>query len=171
VARKKNGIPGLFFSLRRASGLSAAKGKISRKIGVPLTRSGRQRKAGRSIGCVVPIFLFLSFSTAALLWVSKAFALDLPTYDVERVCRNFADRQTGFVQQDQFYKLCIRDEQSSYDLLKIIWDELSAATQNRCGGYLGTGNGAYRGYSRLESCGVFMLGHDRLEKQSPKFHY
>lgn len=39
--------PGLSFSWRRAIGLSAAKQRISRTIGVPLTRSGRERKLGR----------------------------------------------------------------------------------------------------------------------------
>ena len=38
---------GFSFSWKRASGLSAAKGRMSRKIGIPLTRSGRQRKLGR----------------------------------------------------------------------------------------------------------------------------
>lgn len=38
---------GLSFSWRRALGVSAAKGRLSRAIGVPLTRSGRQRKLGR----------------------------------------------------------------------------------------------------------------------------
>jgi hypothetical protein len=38
---------GLSFSWRRALGVSAAKGRISRAIGVPLTRSGRERKLGR----------------------------------------------------------------------------------------------------------------------------
>ena len=45
----KTGIPGLSFSWRRAIGVSALKGKISRQIGVPLTRSGRERKAGRIV--------------------------------------------------------------------------------------------------------------------------
>jgi len=46
------------FSWRRALGLSAAKARLSRRIGVPLTRSGRQRKIGAfvskvlSAGCV-----------------------------------------------------------------------------------------------------------------------
>lgn len=39
---------GLSFSLRRAVGISAASGRISRAIGVPLTRSGRERKVGRA---------------------------------------------------------------------------------------------------------------------------
>lgn len=40
-------IPGLSWSWKRAIGLSALKGKISRKIGVPLTESGREKKVGR----------------------------------------------------------------------------------------------------------------------------
>lgn len=41
------GIPGTSFSWKRAIGLSAFKGRISRRIGIPLTQSGRERKAGR----------------------------------------------------------------------------------------------------------------------------
>jgi hypothetical protein len=44
---------GFSFSWKRALGISAAKGRISRKIGIPLTRSGRQRKVGRAAGCLV----------------------------------------------------------------------------------------------------------------------
>jgi hypothetical protein len=44
---------GFSFSWKRATGVSAAKGKISRAIGVPLTRSGRQRKMGKMMGCAV----------------------------------------------------------------------------------------------------------------------
>ena len=39
---------GFSFSWKRATGISGAKNKISRKIGVPLTRSGRQKKVGRA---------------------------------------------------------------------------------------------------------------------------
>jgi len=42
----KTHIPGLSFSWKRALGLSAAKGRLSRQIGIPLTRQGRERKAG-----------------------------------------------------------------------------------------------------------------------------
>jgi hypothetical protein len=48
---KRSGIPGLSFSWRRALGVSAAQAKLSRKLGVPLSRSGRQRKVGREMGC------------------------------------------------------------------------------------------------------------------------
>lgn len=34
------------FSWARFLGISAAKSRVSRKIGIPLTKSGRQRKAG-----------------------------------------------------------------------------------------------------------------------------
>ena len=38
------------FSWKRLLGISAAKSKVSRAIGIPLTRSGRQRKIGRLFG-------------------------------------------------------------------------------------------------------------------------
>ena|SRR5579862_4226504 len=45
------------FSWKRAIGLSAAKARLSRRIGIPLTKGGRQRKLGRMIsgggGCLV----------------------------------------------------------------------------------------------------------------------
>ena len=40
---------GLSFSWKRASGLSGIKGKVSKSIGVPSTRSGQERKVGRII--------------------------------------------------------------------------------------------------------------------------
>ena len=41
--------PGLSFSWRRALGVAAFKGRVSRRIGIPLTRRGRERKLGRFI--------------------------------------------------------------------------------------------------------------------------
>lgn len=60
---------GFSFSWRRALGVSAAKGKLSRMIGVPLTRSGRQRKMGSAAGCCLPLLFFLlcASSVATLL--------------------------------------------------------------------------------------------------------
>ena len=54
---------GFSFSWKRATGISAAKGRISRKIGIPLTRSGRQRKVGRMLGCCIPFALLLASLT------------------------------------------------------------------------------------------------------------
>jgi len=48
---RRTGIPGFSFSWRRALGVSQAQARLSRKIGVPLSRSGRQRKIGSSMGC------------------------------------------------------------------------------------------------------------------------
>ena len=39
--------PGLTFSWKRALGITKLKRYISRKTGIPLTRSGRQAKLGR----------------------------------------------------------------------------------------------------------------------------
>ena len=50
---KRRGIPGLSFSWKRAIGLSAAKGRLSRQIGIPLTRAGRQRRVARAMGCCI----------------------------------------------------------------------------------------------------------------------
>jgi len=54
--RKKYGFS---FSWRRATGVSAFKGTLSRKLGIPLTRSGRQRKLGRKMGCCIPVAVFI----------------------------------------------------------------------------------------------------------------
>jgi hypothetical protein len=46
------------FSWKRAVGISAAKSRLSRSLGVPLTKSGRQRKVGRMVsggGCLLQI--------------------------------------------------------------------------------------------------------------------
>jgi hypothetical protein len=39
-------IPGLSFSLKRAIGITAAKQKIAKKTGIPLTKQGLERKIG-----------------------------------------------------------------------------------------------------------------------------
>lgn len=56
---------GFSFSWKRALGISALKGKISRRIGIPLTRSGRQRKVGQMIGCLFPLMALLSLTLAS----------------------------------------------------------------------------------------------------------
>ncbi len=48
---------GFSYSWKRAVGISAAKGRISRQSGIPLTRSGRQRKFGRAAGCCIMLAL------------------------------------------------------------------------------------------------------------------
>ena len=55
--RRGTGIPGLSFSWRRALGISQAQARLSRKIGIPLSRSGRQRKVGKMAGCCIPVLI------------------------------------------------------------------------------------------------------------------
>jgi hypothetical protein len=69
---------GFSFSWKRALGLSSAKGRLSRMIGIPLTKSGRQRKLGRMAtggGCAVLVGAGLS--VAALLAAGIAVAAHL----------------------------------------------------------------------------------------------
>jgi hypothetical protein len=59
------------FSWKRAVGISRAKSRVSRKTGIPLTKSGRQRKVGRMVaggGCLLPLLtLGLLFTGAGLM--------------------------------------------------------------------------------------------------------
>jgi hypothetical protein len=74
MARKRKGIPGLSWSWKRATGLSAAKGKVSRALGVPLSRQGRQRKFGKAAGCLIPVALIVAAGTAGgvvLAWAGS----------------------------------------------------------------------------------------------------
>jgi hypothetical protein len=57
MARKRK--YGFSFSWKRATGITAAKGRTSRKTGIPLSRSGRQRKIGRMMGCCISFALFI----------------------------------------------------------------------------------------------------------------
>jgi hypothetical protein len=66
---RKRGIPGLSFSWRRAFGVSQAQAKLSRQIGIPLSRSGRQRKAGAAMGCCV--LLAAPIALVSVLGVSR----------------------------------------------------------------------------------------------------
>ncbi len=62
---------GTSFSWKRATGLSAAKGKLSRKIGIPLTKAGRQRKMGKAMGCCLPMFVIVAAGAVAAYTVTR----------------------------------------------------------------------------------------------------
>lgn len=60
------------FSWKRAVGITKAKQKISRTTGIPLTKSGRQRKVGKIVtggGCMLPALLMLLIPAALLLLI------------------------------------------------------------------------------------------------------
>lgn len=42
-------IPGLFFSWKRALGISQARQKVAREIGIPTTKQGLERKVGKMV--------------------------------------------------------------------------------------------------------------------------
>ncbi len=59
---------GISFSWKRAVGISGLKNKVSRKIKIPLTSQGRQRKLGRMMGCrtIALIYILIFVSTVFL---------------------------------------------------------------------------------------------------------
>jgi hypothetical protein len=62
------------FSWKRFVGISAAKSQISRKIGIPLTQSGRNQKIGGIVskGCLGSfLFLTLVFSLLFIVVVKS----------------------------------------------------------------------------------------------------
>lgn len=59
---------GVSFSWKRAIGLSAEKAKISREIGIPLTRSGRERKIGRIVEGFFPYLLIAAAAAVAIFF-------------------------------------------------------------------------------------------------------
>lgn len=59
---------GFSFSWKRTVGLSAAKARLSRKIGIPLTHAGRERKLGRMItggGCCLALLSLVGWTILA----------------------------------------------------------------------------------------------------------
>ena len=55
MSKRRRRTYGFSFSWKRALGISGMKNRISRKTGIPLTRSGRQRKVGRMMGCCIAL--------------------------------------------------------------------------------------------------------------------
>ena len=64
------------FSWKRATGITRAKSKISRATGIPITKSGRQRKIGKIVtggGCLIfilmggaiPVVIFIAIKLIA----------------------------------------------------------------------------------------------------------
>lgn len=62
------------FSWKRFVGISRVKSQISRKTGIPLTKSGRNQKIGRMVtkGCLGSVF-FLVFFPVLLLYLLGLF--------------------------------------------------------------------------------------------------
>jgi hypothetical protein len=83
------------FSWKRALGISAAKARLSRRIGIPLTKSGRQRKLGRLVsggGCLVVLagVVAIPVGLAALLIVLWSTHLDRKRHIISAQPRHHA---------------------------------------------------------------------------------
>jgi hypothetical protein len=64
------------FSWKRFTGYSAMKSRVSRKIGVPLSRSGRYQKVGRMVsgkGCLMVVLSALSLTLSFGLFLILCF--------------------------------------------------------------------------------------------------
>lgn len=62
------------FSWKRALGITRMKSSISRATGVPLTRSGRERKIGRMItggGCALPVLFGVTLALAVTAVIAR----------------------------------------------------------------------------------------------------
>lgn len=60
------------FSWKRALGITKAKRKISKATGIPLTKSGRQRKVGKMItggGCLMPVLLTILIISIVIILI------------------------------------------------------------------------------------------------------
>ncbi len=86
------------FSWKRLSGISAAKSRVSRSIGIPLTKSGRQRKIGKAVsggGCLLLIFVlglsFISLATIASCNGSPSGASTTPSTSTPAVTPTIND--------------------------------------------------------------------------------
>jgi hypothetical protein len=55
------------FSWNRLLGISAAKGRLPREVGVPLTRSGRQRKLGVAVGYLIRLWVLVTIALVGSL--------------------------------------------------------------------------------------------------------
>ena len=49
MSKKSTPIPGLSFSWKRAVGISQAKQKLARETGIPMSKTGLERKIGNMI--------------------------------------------------------------------------------------------------------------------------
>ncbi len=66
------------FSWKRAIGVTKAKTKISRATGIPITKSGRQRKVGKIVtngGCLVPILAGITLPIIVFLAINLKTAV------------------------------------------------------------------------------------------------
>ena len=57
------------FSWSRLLGILKPNPRLSRKIGIPLTRSGRERKLGALLGCLLRVLVTVIMGMGILVWI------------------------------------------------------------------------------------------------------
>lgn len=60
------------FSWKRALGITKMKQKISRRTGIPMTKSGRQRKIGKMLtggGCLINVIIVISLILVSIVFL------------------------------------------------------------------------------------------------------
>jgi hypothetical protein len=70
---------GFLFSLNRALGISGMKNKISRSIGIPLTKSGRNQKFGRTLATA--LFNIPATNRGGNMRITKAMTDKIEKYE------------------------------------------------------------------------------------------
>ena len=93
--RSNTGIPGLSFSYKRALGITSAKRSFAKATGIPTTRSGRRAKAGRMMGCLIPIIAAFAIISLVIMLCSAAVAesIDFATLTDDALAQLIADAQ------------------------------------------------------------------------------
>lgn len=80
------------FSWKRLTGVTKVKQKISRSTGIPLTKSGRQRKIGGIIykgkGCLIIVFLIVGVALISIIAINKAYSSNHNNEDKRGCCSN-----------------------------------------------------------------------------------
>lgn len=78
------------FSWKRLTGVTKVKQKISRSTGIPLTKSGRQRKFGGMLykgkGCLISVFLIVGLALISILTINKAYSINQNNEDKRGCC-------------------------------------------------------------------------------------
>lgn len=96
---------------------------------------------------------------------SASQSLDLPILPAERNCERLAaSLGAGHNQGSRMAQLhhCMREEQSGYDLLKLIWDELSDQSKRKCLVY--ASKDSYQ-YTAMQGCASGWLALERAERE------
>ena len=117
--RSNTGIPGLSFSYKRALGITSAKRRFARATGIPTTRSGRRAKAGRMMGCMLPVLAVLIIvSLFVILIGSVAFAeqIDFASLSDDALAQLIADAQAEQRSRN------VQDTDAAYQLPCVLLD-------------------------------------------------